>query len=80
VLDAADGGDEAAGLAYDVLLHRLVGSVGAMAAAAGGLDVLVLTGGIGERSARLRADLVRGWPTSGWRSTRRSPTGTTTAT
>ena len=58
VLDAADGGDEAAGLAYDVLLHRLVGSVGAMSAAAGGLDVLVLTGGIGERSARLRADLV----------------------
>ena len=57
VLSAADGGDEAAALAYDVFLHRLVGSVGAMAAAAGGLDVLVLTGGIGERSSRVRIDL-----------------------
>jgi acetate kinase len=58
VLSAADAGDPGAVLAYDVFLHRLVGQVGAMTAAAGGLDLLVLTGGIGEGSARLREDLV----------------------
>ncbi|SHF54604.1 acetate kinase [Jatrophihabitans endophyticus] len=50
----ADAGDERAVLARDVYVHRLVGAVGAMAAAAGGLDVLVFTGGIGEHSPGIR--------------------------
>jgi acetate kinase len=55
VLDAASRGDEAAALAVDVYLHRLRGSVAAMAATLGGLDALVFTGGVGEHSAAVRA-------------------------
>jgi acetate kinase len=47
--------DAAARLALDVYLHRLRGLVGSMAAAMGGLDVLAFTGGVGERSAEIRA-------------------------
>jgi len=42
-------------LAVEVFVHRLVLGVGAMAAAAGGMDALVFTGGIGENSAPIRA-------------------------
>lgn len=55
VLAAADSGDDAAQLAVAVYLHRLRASVAAMAAALGGLDALVFTGGVGEHSARVRA-------------------------
>jgi acetate kinase len=54
VLAAAAGGEPAARLAVDVYIHRLCGAVAAMAAAAGGLDVLVFTGGVGERSPEVR--------------------------
>ena len=54
VLARALAGDEAAVLAREVYLHRLVTSIGAMVAALGGLDVLVFTGGAGEHSAALR--------------------------
>ncbi len=47
-------GEPNAVLALDVYLHRLVGAVAAMAAATGGLDVLVFTGGVGEHSAGVR--------------------------
>jgi acetate kinase len=59
VLEARDADDDAA-LAYDVFVHRLRRDIGAMAAAIDGLDVLVMTGGIGEHSAQVRADAVRG--------------------
>jgi acetate kinase len=45
---------EASGLALGVFSHRVAGAVAAMAAAAGGLDALVFTAGIGERSADVR--------------------------
>jgi acetate kinase len=51
---AARAGDRPAALALDVFVHRLAGAVAAMAAAAGGLDVLVFTAGIGERSEQVR--------------------------
>jgi acetate kinase len=51
----AAAGDEAAMLAFDVFIHRLVTGIGAMTAAAGGLDALVFTGGIGEHSPFVRA-------------------------
>jgi acetate kinase len=54
VMAAASGGDARSQLALDVMLHRLVTSIGAMTAAAGGIDALVFTGGIGERSAPVR--------------------------
>ena len=52
-------GDEAATLAFDVFAHRLVTGIGAMTAAAGGLDALVFTAGIGERSPVVRAAAAR---------------------
>jgi acetate kinase len=55
VLAAADTGNTRARLARDVFVHRLVSSVGAMAATLRGLDALVFTGGIGEHSAAIRA-------------------------
>jgi acetate kinase len=51
----AAAGDERARLAFDVFIHRLVTGIGAMTAAAAGLDALVFTGGIGEHSAVVRA-------------------------
>jgi acetate kinase len=45
---------EAAGPAIDVWLHRLVAEIAAMVSALGGLDVLVLTGGVGEHQPALR--------------------------
>ena len=55
VLEAEADGDEDARLAIEVYLHRLRGEIAGMAAALGGLDVLVFTGGVGERSAPIRA-------------------------
>jgi acetate kinase len=60
VLAARADGSEPAALAYAVFLHRLVGNAAAMVAAAGGLDGLVVTGGMGEHAAVLRADLAEG--------------------
>jgi acetate kinase len=53
-------GDPRAALALDVFAWSARKWVGAMAAALGGLDTLVFTGGIGERAAPIRADIARG--------------------
>jgi acetate kinase len=55
VLAARADGDPDAALAIDVYVHRLVREIGAMVASAGGLDLLVFTGGMGEHSPVLRA-------------------------
>ncbi len=55
----ADDGDPDAALALEVYLHRLVTGIGAMTAAAGGVDVLVFTGGVGEHSAAIRARVLQ---------------------
>ncbi len=55
VLSRAAAGDPRAVLGRDVYLHRLRASVAAMAAAMGGLDVLVFTGGVGENSPEVRS-------------------------
>jgi acetate kinase len=60
VLARAQRGDEAAVLALDVYLHRLRAGIAAMAASLGGLDALVFTGGVGERSAEVRRRAVEG--------------------
>jgi acetate kinase len=54
VLDMADSGHRDATLAIEVYVHRLVKGVAAMAASSGGVDLLVFTGGVGERSATIR--------------------------
>jgi acetate kinase len=58
VLAAAAAGSRRAALAYDLFVHSLVRNAGAMIGVLGGLDAVVLTGGIGERSARLRGDFL----------------------
>jgi acetate kinase len=57
VLDGRAAGDPACALAFDVYVHRLARETAAMTAATGGLDVLVLTGGVGEHSWQVRAVL-----------------------
>jgi acetate kinase len=54
VLETADRGDERAQLALAVYIHRLRAAVAGMAAAMGGLDAIVFTGGVGENSAPVR--------------------------
>jgi acetate kinase len=60
VLSRASAGDPRAALARDVYLHRLRGSIASMAAAMGGLDTLVFTGGVGENSAEIRSRAMAG--------------------
>ncbi len=60
VLARADSGDSRAQLALEVYLHRLRGGIAAMAAAIGGMDVLVFTGGVGERSCAVRSRAAAG--------------------
>jgi acetate kinase len=52
--------DERAALAVEVFCYRIRLQVGAYAAALGGLDALVFTGGIGEHAAEVRAEVCRG--------------------
>jgi acetate kinase len=59
LLEAVDAGNERARLAYDVYIHRLRAQIAAMVAAAGGIDALIFTGGIGEHSRRVRDDACR---------------------
>jgi acetate kinase len=60
VLKRMTTGDGAARLAFDVYIHRLRSLIASMAAAMGGLDVLVFTGGVGENSPAVRAAAVAG--------------------
>ena len=52
--------DADARLALDVYVHRLRAAIGAMAAALGGLDALVFTGGVGEHAPEIRARTAAG--------------------
>jgi acetate kinase len=60
VLTRAASGDERSVLARDVYLHRLRGYVASMAAAMGGLDALVFTGGVGENAPEIRSRTMDG--------------------
>jgi acetate kinase len=57
VLAGAERGEAGCVLARDVYLHRLARETAAMTAATSGLDVLVLTGGVGEHAWQVRAAL-----------------------
>lgn len=59
VLLRRDAGDVAADLGYSVYVHRLRSLLASMAAALEGLDALVLTGGVAEGSATVRASAAR---------------------
>jgi acetate kinase len=60
ILARADGGNADAVLALEVYLHRLRSAIGSMVAALGGLDVLVFTGGVGERAPVIRSRVAAG--------------------
>ncbi|MGH3655837.1 MAG: acetate/propionate family kinase [Micromonosporaceae bacterium] len=60
VLNLADAGDEAAGLAIDMYLHRLRAGIAAMCASLDGIDALVFTGGVGERAWQIRTRTAEG--------------------
>ncbi len=60
VLSRAAAADARAVLGRDVYLHRLRGSIASMAAAMGGIDVLVFTGGVGENSPEIRSRTAAG--------------------
>lgn len=57
---AAAGGSRRAELALAVFVYQVRKTIGAYAAAMGGLDAVAFTGGIGENSARLRAQCCKG--------------------
>lgn len=51
--------DEAAKEAVDLFVYRIARELGSLAAALGGLDALVFTGGIGEHAPEIRARVCR---------------------
>lgn len=55
VLARESAGDPAASLAVRVYLHRLSKAIAAMAATLEGVDAIVFTGGVGERSPAIRS-------------------------
>jgi acetate kinase len=57
--EKAMDGDEQCDLALDVYCHRIKKYIGAFAAVMGGVDAVVFTGGIGERSPIVRRRICR---------------------
>ena len=57
VLAGRAGGDPDCTLAFDVFIHRLCREIAAMTVATGGLDLLVMTGGVGEYAPLVRAQV-----------------------
>jgi acetate kinase len=51
--------DPRASDALDIFIYRIGRELGSLAAALGGLDALVFTGGIGENAAKIRARVCR---------------------
>jgi acetate kinase len=60
VVSRMDGGDEPARLAFVTYLHRLRGSIAAMAASLSGVDAVAFTGGVGEGSPAVREGALAG--------------------
>ena len=60
VVAGAAAGRPDARLALDVYVHRLRAAIASMVASLGGLDALVFTGGVGERSPVVRAETAAG--------------------
>jgi acetate kinase len=60
VIDRMESGDADARLAFDVYVHRIRSGVAAMAASAGGLDLLAFAGGVGEHAPAVRRAVAEG--------------------
>jgi len=57
---AAEKGDKRAEVAYKMYSYRIKKYIGAYAAAMGGVDIIVFTGGIGENDSVTRANVMEG--------------------
>lgn len=57
---ASEAGDEMATLALDMFAYRVKKYIGSYAAVLGGVDFIVMTGGIGENSDFMRAKILNG--------------------
>jgi acetate kinase len=60
VLERSRRGDQRALLARSIYMHRLRAGIASMAAALGGIDALVFTGGVGENSPEVRSLAIGG--------------------
>lgn len=58
LLDAEAAGDDAAALALELFVRRAAAGIAAAATCLPAIDAVVLTGGIGENSGRMRARIV----------------------
>jgi acetate kinase len=58
--DAVARGEERALLAESMYFYRIKKYIGAYAAALGGVDIIVFTGGVGENQATCRAGVCQG--------------------
>lgn len=58
--EAAEKGNKRAGLALDMFAYRVKKYIGSYAAALGGVDILVFTGGIGENDTETRKKVLSG--------------------
>lgn len=61
IISAMESGNDRARLAFDMFIHRLRQSIGAMIASLGGVDALAFTAGIGENSPEVRAEACTGF-------------------
>ena len=60
LVEAAQGGNQDAINALDVMVYRVIKSIGAYYMALGGVDAIALTAGVGENNLELRAKIVEG--------------------
>ena len=60
LVEAAQGGNEDAIDALDVMVYRVIKYIGAYYMALGGVDAIALTAGVGENNLELRAKIVEG--------------------
>ena len=60
IIVAAKQGDKRAQLTVDAVTHRFKKYIGAYAAVMGGIDLLIFSGGVGENSVDIRANVCRG--------------------
>jgi len=60
IIKAADSGHERAKLGLSMYFYRIKKYIGSYAAAMGGLDMVIFTGGIGENSDYTRAEVIKG--------------------
>lgn len=58
--EAANNGNHRAQVARDMFAYRAKKYIGAYAAALSGIDIIVFTGGIGERDAEIRKQILKG--------------------